>query len=177
MAQFGIGPSTNKKKLCKKKKYDKKLSRDGYLTAISKICDKMGLTEMWGMLPTIDCFASKKNYLSICNRYITKKNNFFSSKYDNISDWSNEVAWCNPPYEKKIIIKVVELFEKRKIRGYVCTRYYTSDHSTYTSQNWLWQIQERKCKYYVNIGRKKGIWRVPFAYYYDVLVLYFDFQD
>ena len=157
-----------------------KLNSDLLVNGISQICDKLGKEDMFGMIPTIDCFSSNSNYQKICKKNITKKDNFFSSKYDNPSKWINEIAWCNPPYIQKIIIKTFNSFKQRKIRGYICTRYYCHQHSKYITQSWLFQLQNnKKCKSYINIGGKgeKNVYSIPFVCSFDTIILYFDFQQ
>ena len=72
------------------------------------------------------------------------------------------------------------MFELRKMRGYLCTRYYCSDHSKCNSQIWLWKFQNsNKCVTYVNICGKgqKDLYSLPFACSFDTLILHFNFQD
>ena len=184
-------PSAKKRKICNnnnknnnnnnakpknKKKYRNnwQFKSDSIFDAISKICDKLGKEDMFGMIPTIDCYSSD----TICDKKITKRDDFLSSKYDDPSKWTNEVAWCNPPRVPQTIIQTFNAFEERKMRGYVSVPYYPHDHPKYRSQSWLFQAQNKKCKSYVNIKGKDetDIYSSPFPCPFHTVVLYFDFQ-
>ena len=168
---------TNNNDLPNKKKTPTiwKFRRDAVFDAISEICDDLGRENMFGMIPTIDCYSSD----AFCARNITKKDNFFSSKHDDPSKWEDEVAWCNPPHIKKIMVDTINAFERRKMRGFVSVPYYSSEHALYKSQNWLFQTLRFKCKSYINIKGKGGsqIYLRRYACPFDTIVLYFDFQQ
>ena len=151
-----------------------KFRRDPVFDAISTICDNLGRENMFGMIPTIDCYCSD----AFCAKNIPKKDNFFSSKYNDPSKWEDEVAWCNPPHIKKIMVDTINAFEKRKMRGFVSVPYYPPEHAQYKSQNWLFNTLRFKCKSYVNIKGKGGteIYLRPHACPFETTILYFDFQ-
>ena len=165
----------NDKNKKKKPQTNWRFRSDAVFDAISEICDDLGKDTMFGMIPTIDCYSSD----GFCAKNIPKKDDFFSSKYDDPSKWKGAVAWCNPPHIKKIMVDTINAFERRKMRGFVAVPYYRPGHAMYKSQNWLFQTQRFKCKSYINMKGKGGsqIYLRPYACPFDTVLLYFDFQQ
>lgn len=103
--------------------------------AITKVCNKLKKETLFDIgIPTIDCFASDTNYQTMCSQYITKKDDYFSLKYDDISFWHGQIAWCFPPYHRKTIVDTINSFKKRRMKGYVFVPWEKN-------QTWIGQTQ------------------------------------
>lgn len=141
--------------------------------AIRLIVEKFQSQDSADMVPTIDCYSSD----TFCKKRLMK-GSFVSSKYDDPSKWADEVAWCNPPYEKNQVMQAIKLFEKRRMRGYVSVPYYPHPHPKYSTQDWLFRTQTRKCKASINIKGKgaKSIYKSNRPCPFDTIILYFDFR-
>lgn len=160
---------------------DWKLKPDHLKSAVREISDYLGHDTLLKLLPTIDCFPGLDNnenitYQTICDQYISEKNGFFSSKYDLSAFWMHHVAWCNPANEKKIIVDTMNLFRKRRMKGYVCVPIWKHEkQKSYMHQEkyrWI-AVAKRKCKTYCvldGVAYGKNDWRL------DVIVFYYDYQ-
>ena len=148
-------------------KYHWKLNSSIMKNIVLKISEKLNMNDLFGILPTIDCFCNDKNQQSYCREKITETDNFFDKKYDSLSiiDWQKHVAWCNPPPHRNTIISTINIFEKRKMKGFVCIAYW--NNCPWMKERW-WGRCKLKCKTYITI--KQGI---PF---HGLLVLFFDFN-
>eukprot|EP01083_Nonionella_stella_P140908 433138_1 len=180
-------PQFKKMKLNKEKKLDKdingssdwKFNPQKLQEAITAISDQLGSETSFGLLPTIDCFASDMNHQEICTNWITKETNFFSKQFDDPSYWKKRVAWANPPYKsRKMTSDCMNKFISRKMRGYVCV--------PHRNEQWCGDAK-RLCKTYIQMrtknrygiffpsstGNKYGTGKCPF----DLIIFYFDFQS
>ena len=155
-----------------------RLPRQQLHDIIKKFSNKLGYSTLFPLLPTIDCFASKRNYQTLCKKYITQKDNFFSSSYDSTDFWKNEVAWCFPPYNRKTIVDCVNLFKTRKMKGYVCMI-----HRRWQGHEYIGQTQSICLEYICMKGRDKkddifvaDQYQVYNKIAFDTIIFYFDYQ-
>ena len=100
------------------------------------------------ILPTIDCFASDMNRQAFA-LYITKDQDFFSKIYNCTVFWRMLVLWSNPPYhqnDQSLIIKTIEMYEERGIRGYLCVPKW--------EQKPYYQLAQKLCQNQITIPTK-----------------------
>lgn len=156
-------------KQCTKNKFynDWNLSYENVLQIMKETSNILNEETLFDIMPSIDCFAERDNYQKICKLYITKSDNFFDFKYNDIYFWSDKVAWCNPPNAKSTIIRCLNMLRPRQMRGYVVIPYY--DQKKFTQdRNVLHILNMRKAK--ICIKKGKGC---PF----DITVFYFNFNQ
>ncbi len=151
---------------------------------IAMISDNLEIDDLFDLLPTIDCFSTETNYQKICTQYITKKENFFDPKYDDIEFWTKhvcnlynlcnldnlynlyilcKVAWCNPPCNKKIIIDCINKFKIRRIKGYVCI----PKKYNWFNEPWIYNTK-KLCKTYIIVEPLQT------KYKFEVAIFYFE---
>ena len=146
---------------------------------IKRFSDKLGMKTLFDLIPTIDCFSSHKNYQRICKYHITEKDNFFSTKYDNIDFWQIHIAWCFPPYHRKTIVDCINIFKKRKMRGYICVPFERKIDNQYIGET------QRICKHYITIkgrDRTNDIFiadrsEITQKCSFDTIIFYFDYHQ
>ena len=159
---------------------DWKLSSSKLSEAIEVFSNRLRMDTTFDLLPTIDCFATDKNYQVTCKHYITENDNFFSVKYDAPEFWKDEVAWCFPPHNRKTITDCMDAFRPRKMRGYVCVSLYRNSKYPQQKESW-WANAKRLAVKYINLQginendneRYKSNGRCPF----DFVIFYFDYQN
>lgn len=152
------------------------------------------------VLPTIDCFATRKNAQQTAGcMYITRMQDFFSSRFDCGVFWSLNVAWAHPPWQDGLLYQTIDVFAKRRMRGYVCGPKWAreqnagmcleaSDARAREQNAWLEHARiQSGYKAEVNLGGrgKSGVY-LSMRYGYrsdggqksavDVIVVYFDFK-
>ena len=138
---------------------------------------KLELTELFDIIPNIDCFSSHANYQRICKYHITKTDDFFSNRYEDINYWKDKVVWCFPPYVRKTIVDCINSFPRRMIKGYVCVPYERKSDLKYIGDS------QRLCKEYIimkgrdsrqdlYVADRSEIQRSG----YDMIIFYFDYS-
>lgn len=70
--------------------------------------------------PTIDCFASYDNAQPATSMYITRRQDFFSQRFECRSFWKVSVAWAHPPRFVEELKRTIRSFRHRRMRGFVC---------------------------------------------------------
>ena len=101
-----------------------------------RTCDQLGMSTSFGVIATIDCFATERNRQKVCRKYITKEMDFFNARYDSVGFWKDHVAWCYPPNDRRLFERILEKFRRRKMRGYLCVVNHRGCHS----QEWCRRI-------------------------------------
>lgn len=126
--------------------------------------------DLFDFIPNIDCFASANNHK--CSLYITIKDNFFSYIYQDKQYWNNKIAWCTPPYNRKIIVDTMNLFKTRNMKGYVMIPY---------DENQLWMQQAKRISHaWYKIGKRvrTPFQSTPLPWYcwFETIIFYFNYQ-
>tara|TARA_B100000470_G_C19793918_1_gene393423 strand:- start:900 stop:1397 length:498 start_codon:yes stop_codon:yes gene_type:complete len=155
-----------------------------YRAAICKISERLQAPRN---LPTIDCFAARKNtQATVGCMYIDSQRNFFTRKFDCNALWRYSVAWAHPPCEARILCRTIDAFARRHIRGYICGPQWPG-HATENS--WLLYAREQSgYKTEVDIGGRgeRDVYLLEsFGYRtgggetcrVDFIVVYFDFRN
>eukprot|EP01084_Bolivina_argentea_P291863 501677_1 len=172
------------------KTYDKddwKLKPELLKYAVETISNNLN---MQGILwPHIDCFASQQNYQwfkgSSFKWFITKEDDFFSEQYDCPSFWAEINAWNNASFKEKTLMRVLEKYKARGIRGYLCGPFYVEQGQ----KNWnKWYYNAKKecvCEHYIETyddpdayypsrtGSEYAVGPCPF----DTVILFFDYRS
>lgn len=124
-------------------------------------------------IPSIDCFATKTNRNEKLPFYITKETDFFSPIYNDPTYWKDHIAWCCPPYQRKMIVDTLNLFKPRQMKGYVMVPFEVT-------QSWIVDAK-RMCKaWHVIRKRKRTILDaapLPWTCWFDTIVFYFNFRQ
>ena len=89
------------------------------------------------------------------------------------------MAWCFPPYIRKVIVDCINSFKRRRMRGYICVPY-----EKRPDNNWISETQ-RICKQYIAMkGRntRKDIFISDPSIFkqrcaFDIFVFFFDYQQ
>ncbi len=100
----------------------------------------------------------------MCKEHISAEQNFFSTRFDEIKFWSAQVAWAYPPFDRKMIMDVLQRFRVRKMRGYLCVL----NHKRCHREAWCEQLRREsaECVTMRMCNQRSK----------DALILYYDFQ-
>ena len=143
---------------------------------LQELADKLCVTDLFELCPTIDCFATSDNYQRICKEYITKDMDFFSSDYDVFDYWTKHIAWLFPPLNRKKIQLCYNKLKSRKMKGFLCIPYLPHSFPIYSKLKILSveyiQMNGRDKHNDIFIANKSEINRCTF----DIIVYYFNFQ-
>ena len=118
---------------------NQKLNPVYYTHGITTIYAKLRISRM---MPTIDCFACRRDAQEAANMYITKQQNFFSRAFDCSDFWSLNVAWAHPPHD--MLIQTINTFARRKMRGFLCGPRWSTDLDIFSSKIWVSGKREPK---------------------------------
>ena len=153
-----------------------KISLNQLYDILQLFAGKLNLQNLFSLIPTIDCFASKQNYQTKCKKYITKEDDFFSITYDDIHFWNDEIAWMFPPLNSKNIQLCLNKIKQRKMRAYLCVPYLPNSYKWYSRIKMF-------CEEYIEMkGRDKAKDRyiadksILSRCGFDIIVYYFNYQ-
>ena len=157
-----------------------------------KSIDKISkILSMPRAMPTIDCFATRRNAQQTTGcMFINRAQNFFSSMWYCETFWSLNIAWAHPPSGHGLLHQTIDAFAERGMRGYICGHMRgKKQHYEKEEQN-AWLEYARAQSGYraeVNLGGcgKNGVYlSLTYGYHsdggqkcsVDVVVVYFDFR-